>query len=393
MAEKFNLVFAGGGVKGAAFLGALEVLKRSGHTTHRLIGTSAGAIAATCLAAGFSAEEMQEIGLPRADKGGLDQGKPCFCSFLEPPKAEDFPADKRANSEAAKFLDLAVDGALKSPRFRKTMKEKPLVGGALKLLTNDLSKALWLDALMANPKFVQFYSLLEDGALCSDRKFIAWMKDQLRAKQFDGEITLKQLHAATGRDLSLVAVDTVARELLVLNHRTAPQCPVWAAVRMSMSIPFVWQEVAWQASWGPYRGRDKTQSLIVDGGMLSNFPMRLLVDRKSDDLRQMMGEPDSPQTRNLGLYLDDRKIVPGADAKATVWNLKIAERASRLVETFSSPFDQEIVERYQEDICFIATKGFGVLEFDMDRERMQALVNSGRCAMTEYLKKRQLSFR
>lgn len=31
--------------------------------------------------------------------------------------------------------------------------------------------------------------------------------------------------------------------LLVLNHRTAPDCPVVYAVRMSMSIPLVWDEV------------------------------------------------------------------------------------------------------------------------------------------------------
>ena len=43
-----------------------------------------------------------------------------------------------------------------------------------------------------------------------------------------------------------------------LNHRTAPDVPVAMAVRMSMSIPFVWREVVWQKEWGTYCGIDKT---------------------------------------------------------------------------------------------------------------------------------------
>ena len=38
----FDIVFEGGGAKGVAFVGALEVLRRHGHRTARLVGTSAG---------------------------------------------------------------------------------------------------------------------------------------------------------------------------------------------------------------------------------------------------------------------------------------------------------------------------------------------------------------
>ena len=60
MAETFDVAFEGGGIKGGAFLGALEVLFRK-HRTRRLIGTSAGALTATCLAAGYTPQELLEI--------------------------------------------------------------------------------------------------------------------------------------------------------------------------------------------------------------------------------------------------------------------------------------------------------------------------------------------
>ena len=55
----FDVVFEGGGAKGSAFVGALDALIERGHQTRRLIGTSAGAITATLLAAGYSPAEMQ----------------------------------------------------------------------------------------------------------------------------------------------------------------------------------------------------------------------------------------------------------------------------------------------------------------------------------------------
>src|SRR5262249_61677485 len=58
--ETFDVVFEAGGAKGIAFVGALEVLMRSGHTIRRLIGCSAGAITATFVAAGYTPNEMLE---------------------------------------------------------------------------------------------------------------------------------------------------------------------------------------------------------------------------------------------------------------------------------------------------------------------------------------------
>jgi len=58
-----NLVFEGGGVKGIAYLGALEVLEQKGVMDNiiRVGGTSAGAINAVLLALGYDRDEMTQI--------------------------------------------------------------------------------------------------------------------------------------------------------------------------------------------------------------------------------------------------------------------------------------------------------------------------------------------
>src|SRR5687768_11756983 len=58
-----NLVFEGGGVLGATYAGAVEVLEERGvlQRARRVAGTSAGAITATLLAAGADARRFREI--------------------------------------------------------------------------------------------------------------------------------------------------------------------------------------------------------------------------------------------------------------------------------------------------------------------------------------------
>ena len=54
-------VFSGGGIKGFAYVGAMQVLETHGIQFKRVAGTSAGAILATFIAAGFNAKELEKI--------------------------------------------------------------------------------------------------------------------------------------------------------------------------------------------------------------------------------------------------------------------------------------------------------------------------------------------
>lgn len=58
---KADAVFEGGGVKGIGLVGALSVAEEKGYRWQNVAGTSAGAIVAGLVAAGYSAAELQEI--------------------------------------------------------------------------------------------------------------------------------------------------------------------------------------------------------------------------------------------------------------------------------------------------------------------------------------------
>src|SRR6185436_14990438 len=131
---------------------------------------------------------------------------------------------------------------------------------------------------------------------------------------------------------------------LVLNHRTAPGVPVVMAVRMSMSIPFVWREVEWKAEWGGYMGREKQGAKIVDGGVLSNFAIDL-VATDNPRAKLYMGESADPgKSLNLGLLIDETMPVAGVEGQPKRQaKLATTRRVQRLVDTMTGARDNALI--------------------------------------------------
>jgi NTE family protein len=381
---KFDMVFEGGGAKGMAFVGAMRVLEDNEHTFGRLVGTSAGAITATLIAAGYSAG-MMEKALGETDANG----RPVFEKFMDHPQAEDYTPEDIENSVTMKCFK-SIDIPLVPERFEKKLDEfiiKEMLG------------------LRAYPVL---FSFVERGGLYLGNAFLDWMRRKLdEVKAGYAAMTMQEFFEATGKDLSLVASDTVSQDMLVLNHRTAPNCPVSWAVRMSMSIPFAWHEVIWQPAWDPYRTFDasgknihKEDSLaghaIVDGGALSNFPIdKLTSDEPS--VRAVMG--DTPPNRNavMGLLIDETLEVEGApppppeddDNEAGVAGdikkLRTVIRVSRLLNTMMQAHDKQLIAANNDLICRLPAKYYGTMEFDMTDDRKKALVEAAQSAMKKHL--------
>lgn len=377
---QFDLVFQGGGAKGMVFVGAMRAYEAQHCTYDRLMGTSAGAITAALLAAGYTSQEML------AALSERENGVPVFALFMGAP-----------------------------PAFT----EKEIQGGALRKFLSDINVPLLpnfaekhLDthiaqALADNAHGRHLVALVERGGWFSAHKFVAWIQRKLDEGKHNGKprrysaMTLAEFFAATGRELTLIASDTSSSRMLVLNHRTAPQCPLVWAVRMSMSIPFLWDEVIWQPQWGAYRGQTITNHAVVDGGVLSNFPLELYV---SDDVQVtvVMGAPKA--TKVLGLLIDNTLPVPpiadpaaelsfglgaASAAPAFAWqNLATVQRSLRLINTMMTGHDRDVIEAFAPLVVHMPAQNYGTTEFDMTDARKGALVAAGRKAMEAYLPKR-----
>jgi NTE family protein len=310
-----DLVFEGGGVKGIGLAGALATLEEREYRPQNIAGTSAGAITAALLAAGYAAAELREI---------------------------------IVSLDYRQFQDRAWEDKV------------PLVEHSL--------------------------SLLLDLGLFEGDRFLEWIRERLTAK---GVRTFADLVQDDYADdpryrsrLQVVASDVTTHELLVLPRDAGKlgiepdALDVALAVRMSMSIPIFFEPVRFE---NPKTGQ---VHVIVDGGMLSNFPVWLF---DCDD-----GE--APEWPTFGLLLVEPKpqVPLGArlpKAKMTGHGpTAVIDYVKALAQTMMEAHDRMYVEQsnYARTIP-IPTLGVGTTEFDLPRERALALYDSGRWAAEKFL--------
>lgn len=347
----FDVVFEGGGAKGIALSGAVSELLRSGHSLGRLIGTSAGAITATNLTVGYTPEEILAGSTERTADGA-----PIYTTFADTPALTDAEIEQ---------------------------------SGLFHVLRRVLPLGARLDEALARaathlPQVASLALLEERGGLHRGDGFLTWMRGCLESRGRGlGSATLRELHEHTGRDLSVVATDVTDHRMLVLNHRTAPDVPALWAVRMSMSIPFYWTEVIWEEAWGRYLDREIAGHAVVDGGVVSNFPLFLLTDRANAYVRAIMGDNEG-HNKAIGLYLDASLPVPGQSPPGTQPK-PLHGRISSLIDTLLSARDNAYFDAYSDRVVRLPVQGYGTTEFDMGLERVRALFDGAQAATRGWL--------
>ncbi|KAB7708793.1 hypothetical protein F9802_01185 [Bacillus aerolatus] len=286
---KIDGVFSGGGIKGFALIGAYEAIEQRGLTFVRLAGTSAGAIMAALIAAGYTSEELKKVMTEVNEKQLLDETR------------FDFPF--------ARWLSIYFKlGLYKGKKLEQ-----------------------WLEGLLAQ-KGIRSFGDLAPGAL----------------RVVTSDIT-------NGRMLTLPD-DFPAYKI---NPRTFS---VARAVRMSCTLPYFFQPVKILEPHG--------NALMVDGGVLSNFPLWLFDEEKKRP-RPVLGIKLSTQTMAL-----PRQVKTGADL------------FSALLHTMKDAHDARYISRrHEKNIIFIPVKGTAVTEFNLTDEKKDALIQTGREYAEAFLKR------
>ncbi len=137
------------------------------------------------------------------------------------------------------------------------------------------------------------------------------------------------------------------------------------AVRASMSIPFFYEPVR-------ITGSDRKESVLVDGGMLSNFPIDVF-DRGNG----------APRWPTFGLKLSAR---PGSQrVRFAVRDTLSMTRA--MIGTMASSHDQMHIDEPSviDRTIFIDTFGVSSTDFNLDRATAENLYRNGRDATAKFL--------
>ena len=317
---KADLVLSGGGVKGIGLVGAVVALMEAGYAIQRVSGTSAGSVVGAILAAGTQGAEQ-----------------------LTP--------------DEVKRLAMTVP-------YRKFLDPTPITG---------------------IPLFGPVWGVLGEEGIYKGDFAHDWIRSQLKDLGVStfGDLAVDDDHLLPERRYKLVVTvaDVTTGQMVRLPWdyhrlygRDPDEQPVADAVRASMSIPFFFRPVKLTSTSG-------LTSTLVDGGLLSNFPIDSFarVDKKPPRW------PTFGVTVLPNLPQGNDKIIPGLSPLR--WFGGSPTLLEDLVTTMIVGHDQAYLNQpwVSARAIRVDSTDVGFLDFKISQKQMDALYGRGHQAAETFL--------
>ena len=112
-------------------------------------------------------------------------------------------------------------------------------------------------------KEVRIMNFVSKYGLDNGNNMMNWLKDLMKKKDVNPEITLKEFHDLNGIDFQVMATNLNKYCYKKFNYIDTPDVKVIDAIRMSISIPFL------------YTINEYDGDIHVDGGLIDSYPIRM----------------------------------------------------------------------------------------------------------------------
>jgi len=319
-----NIVFEGGGMRGLAYLGVAEVIDQYqiDQQIERVAGTSAGSILAAIISLRLSPRETVDT------FNSLD-----FAKVNRDELHEDFTD---LPGRLKKDLDTPLNYLEIVPRLNKRF--------GLFALSYLYT---WLQEIIAEH--------------CAG----------------NGQATFADFRKQGLLDLNVVASNLSKHEIQVFSAETTPDAPVAAAVRMSMSIPFVFEALQ-------FDGKQFGQGdWYVDGGLFKNYPIDIFDHPRYMSDKSLFLYGVNWETLGCHLYTPDDcegRTIPITNIPSYGRNL-----FNSLLTIQKVRFEKEPLKKLRSininDCCALATD----FSITPDSEKYNELIEAGKIAAKNYL--------
>ena len=224
-------------------------------------------------------------------------------------------------------------------------------------------------------------SLLKDQGIYEGKVLLEYVRRLLADRNVSnfGDLVGEAEEERHRYKAQVIASDITGHRLLVLPRDARwlgvgePESfEVALAVRMSTSIPFYFEPVKFR---NPVTGREH---LVVDGGILSNFPVWLFDSRQE------------PRWPTFGLKLVEPELSPAPRLEPAAYPPgglgTTIDYVKSLIQTMLEAHDRRHVEAadFARTIP-IPTLGVRTTDFDLSRKRRLELYEAGRTAAEQFL--------
>lgn len=199
-------------------------------------------------------------------------------------------------------IDELADLGIKFKNYAATSFSSIIVGAlacgaSTKFLRDEFHKVDFKSFMDYGNELIACYNLIREKGFCKGDIFLKWYRYIIKSLTGDENITLQQIHDRFGGKVYIISTNMDTRRPVYFNYCTHPNLQLCMAVRMSMSLPLVYEPVGYDGS------------IYIDGCLSDNFPIQVFNAASGKTLgltviSSMVNEPLPPQVTDLKTFTD-----------------------------------------------------------------------------------------
>jgi NTE family protein len=244
-------------------------------------------------------------------------------------------------------------------------------GASFNFLYTELSELNITKFLDYGNKVKALYNLYYHYGFCPGDALMIWFESFLEKLTKDRDITFRQVHeiyggklVITGTRLGKNAGDMTEKSCVYFSHETYPDMPIKVALRISTSIPILFQPYFYDGYYW------------ADGGILDNYPIRAFHKNTPNN------DKINPKTIGMMLMTNKDELV-GTPPITSIYTYLQALISCYLNQQQKTHIDEQDWIRTIKIQC----GNISSMNFEISEKEKEYLVKQGELAVREYMEK------
>ena len=172
---------------------------------------------------------------------------------------------------------------------------------------------------------------------------MSWIEELIADKTGNADITFQELHDQRiqkgYKDLYITGTDVTYQCLRIFSYESFPEMRIKDAVKISLSIPLYYQPVCIDDSGKVCKeGFTGNSHLMIDGGMLSNYPIQIFDSEQYGACKQNGAVKQNTET--LGLLLENPEQIEYNKVSKGNYPLKITSLSKYIGALYRTLIDK-----------------------------------------------------
>ena len=216
------------------------------------------------------------------------------------------------------------------------------------------------------------YSIMNDYGYCSGKFFFNFIGNLIKEKTGNQDYSFKNLWDDKKKELVITGTDLNAMKTIYYCNKNTPNMPIRDAVRISMSIPFLFTPLKWN------------ECFMIDGGTIDNYPLHVFDGAYPGDPVAKLNLAEA-NSKTIGLKIMTPKEQENYDLYPPEKINSLKQFCMSIFNTLMTANERKYLKPgYWERTIPIKCPNIPITNFNIKDEMKKKLIQNGKEAVKKY---------